>query len=37
MDKGLRQKMTIARWREAYQNDLRHRIEMNLLPLQSKS
>lgn len=32
MDKGLRQKWTIARWREAYQNDFAARMQWNLLP-----
>jgi hypothetical protein len=32
MDKGLRQKWTIARWREAYQNDFAARMRWNLLP-----
>ncbi|SDL32923.1 nucleoside hydrolase-like domain-containing protein [Kriegella aquimaris] len=32
MDKGLRQKWTIARWREAYQNDFAARMTWNLLP-----
>ena len=32
MDKGLRQKWTIARWREAYQNDFASRMRWNLLP-----
>ena len=32
MDKGLRQKWTIARWREAYQYDFATRMRWNLLP-----
>jgi len=32
MDKGLRQKWTIARWREAYQNDFAARMRWNMLP-----